>query len=454
MDNQLSNKDLEQQIVWRKWKESGYRGTYKGTTGVGKTKIGAVAAGHLIRFGLIDKALIIVPTENLRDNEWQNEFKLWGYEPEMKEVTFECIQTAYKRTGDHWPLVIVDEIHTALSPEYRSFFENNTFDRLLCLTATIDDQEKLAYLNRIAPIFYETSLDKAVALGLVSGYKVYNLGLEFTSDELEAYKKADKMFAKTFGIFRRDLSTMYKCMDVATFKRYCVDNNIDYETYASFPFVCNQAMLERKQLLYNAFNKIAISKQLAERFVDRKALIFSESIDFASKIAAELGESCVLFHSKMKKQDKIKSLALFGTDGTGVTRMSAVKALNAGFNVPACSLGIVASGTSKALDFKQRLGRTIRWEEDKVAVFVQLYIKDTQEVKWIYNRCKNVKHVEWISSIDEIKEVPNYGTKDSNTTEDRSGSRPAVDDGGPGPGETRAGADESLAHNTIDLSRV
>ena len=66
--------------------------------------------------------------------------------------------------------------------------------------------------------------------------------------------------------------------------------------------------------------------------------------------------------------------------------ISSVKALNVGFNVPDCSLGICAAGSSKALDNIQRRGRTVRLQEGKTAIYVNLYVKGSQEVKWVRKR--------------------------------------------------------------------
>src|SRR3990167_4013985 len=83
IDSGLSAKDLEQRIVWAKWKEAGYRGTYKGVTGVGKTRVGAVAAGRAITKNPGERWLITVPTENLRDREWVQELLGCGFKLQM-----------------------------------------------------------------------------------------------------------------------------------------------------------------------------------------------------------------------------------------------------------------------------------------------------------------------------------------------------------------------------------
>tara|TARA_Y100000590_G_C15054549_1_gene764006 strand:- start:252 stop:566 length:315 start_codon:yes stop_codon:yes gene_type:complete len=103
----------------------------------------------------------------------------------------------------------------------------------------------------------------------------------------------------------------------------------------------------------------------------------------------------------MKKKDRTAVLESFSeVDGTRV--LSSVKALNAGLNVPECSLGICVAGSSKALDNIQRTGRTLRFIDGKKAIYINMYIKGSQELKWVRKRTKDDYSTKWIESIDEI----------------------------------------------------
>ena len=158
----------------------------------------------------------------------------------------------------------------------------------------------------------------------------------------------------------------------------------------------------RKQLCYNAFNKLLTVKKLTDKFADRKTLIFSESIDFAEQIQTVVGSgSCSIFHSKMSKPVRKSTLEDFG-NATGIRVLSSVKALNAGLNVPDCSLGICCAGSSKALDNVQRTGRTLRKVDGKQAIYINLYVKGSQEVKWVRTRTKGDHSVKWVDSIGDV----------------------------------------------------
>jgi len=387
------NKDEEQQAHLQLWKESGCKGTSIAVTGLGKTRMGLLAIAETLEDHPERRALVIVPTENLRDNEWVNEFYSWNLMHLLDQVEFHCIQTAYKMSNKHWNVVVIDEVHTTLSPEYRKFYEQNTWNRIYGLTATIPENEEYkVFLQKIAPIIHTTNTKDALNLGLISPYKVFNLGVSFTAEEAKAYNKIDQMYnaavSKLGGIFDAFRNaTIYRSKGTAEQKKWA---NIFYVM-----------MQKRKQLCYNASAKVHVIKQIVEKFPDRKGLIFSESIEFANGIQEAIGDECVTFHSKLKAKDRKAVLTAFSSNYKRI--ISSVKALNVGFNVPDCSLGICAAGSSKALDNIQRRGRTVRLQEGKTAIYVNLYVKGSQEVKWVRKRTQNDFNTQWVESIDDIK---------------------------------------------------
>lgn len=100
------------------------------------------------------RVLIIVPTTNLRDNEWRNEFIKWGYKEYLEHVTIECIQTAHKEWYKYVGhlLMIVDEIHTSLSEMYFNIYKLLP-PYVLGLTATPPEREEYREkLAQVAPL--------------------------------------------------------------------------------------------------------------------------------------------------------------------------------------------------------------------------------------------------------------------------------------------------------------
>lgn len=76
-------------------------------------------------------------------------------------------------------------------------------------------------------------------------------------------------------------------------------------------------------------------------------------------------------------------LALEKAKSPEVRVIVSAEALNAGYDLPAIDGGICASAPSTMLNFIQQLGRTVRFEEDKLAVFINLYVPFSQEEIWV-----------------------------------------------------------------------
>ena len=388
--NQIKDKIQREGLnKWWAYPVSG-KGTLQYATGVGKTRCGVLAAALIAEkswnceSGIDCNILILTPTETIRDRAWKDEFKKWGKMDVFNAcVECVCIQTAYKWWGQHYDLVIADEIHNYIAPEYFNFFANNRYDRVLGLSAYIDPV-KLPLLNSVAPICDRVTTKEASNLGLISEFTIYNVPLSLTGKEKESYKNANSNFARLFPIFDRNLKIMYACMKPDVYEQHLMrqGKSLDEEN-KTYPYQCNAAMTNRKKLLYNASSKIEAVKYLCGLYPERKTIIFSQTIDFADKVTEELGDTCVSFHSKLGKKARKANLDKLIDNRTKVTRISTAKALNEGVNVPDISMAIIASGTSKVKDLIQRIGRAVRWEEGKQALIFHLYIEDSQEEKWV-----------------------------------------------------------------------
>ena len=59
-------------------------------------------------------------------------------------------------------------------------------------------------------------------------------------------------------------------------------------------------------------------------------------------------------------------------------------------------MGIICGITSKSLPMIQRVGRLVRFQEDKVGEIIILYVKDSQEEKWLKNSTKDLDNVIWM----------------------------------------------------------
>lgn len=404
-------KDFEQFTVLKKWAEADFRGTYKGTTGVGKTRIGVEAiALSLKRFQennpeKIPSIIIGVPTENLRDNEWKNEFEKWGYLDIFNNyVKVKCYQTLSKEVGNFYDIFIADEAHNFISPKFFNFYLSNQFEKILLLTATLP-KNKENEIKDLFPVFHTTSLKDALLKGIVSPFKIYNFGIDFTLEEKEEYDKQSSTIRELFVIFSNNFEILNRALNNEHFyKGLCKQQEIDYNP--AIPKILIGAINKRSNVIYNSINKIKVSADILNR-VNKKCLTFFERTSSALECQKLLNDQLNSSVFDTSKNSKDKKAILNNFSQSKNEKLIAVKALNQGFNVPECDLAIIASGTGSKVDFPQRLGRILRVQENKQAICIQLYIKNSKDKDWVTERTKDIPNVEEVKDFETLIKLIN-----------------------------------------------
>jgi len=374
-------RDKEQRKALNSWANQGFVGSVIAGTGFGKSRVGVLAVEHALKDG--GNALILVPTVQLQE-QFTEEFEKWGVSIDNVEVM--CYQSAYKLKGKEYSIVICDEVHLGLSYEYRKFFKYNMYDKLLCMTATLPEElEYKDLLEKLAPTAYKITLDKCVQLGIVSPYTITCVPVTLTVDEKAAYKKANNSFVQwkymlgQFNAFESAQMIMRNRNATAGDKQKAV--------------MFYRAIRMRKQIVDFAENKINKFKEMYELNKDKRILVFSGANDFTDKLCNSIAPNAISYHSKKTKKQKELALESF-KNGT-INVLCSTKALNQGFDVPDANMGIMCGITSKSLSMIQRVGRLIRFKEDKVGEIIILYVADSQEEKWLKSAVKNLKNIIW-----------------------------------------------------------
>jgi superfamily II DNA or RNA helicase len=422
----MNRQEIQLEAV-KAWVDSYRVGTIILATGGGKTHIGSAIAAKQIYNKKISSVLIVVPTVNLVE-QWRG--VLDEYFPGVTDIIdILCLKTAYKIVKAY-DLLIIDEAHTALSPEYRKIFSNITYKQLLCLTATIPDNKEYAdFLQRVAPVVYNKGLDEIQAEdNVISPYKMYNLEINFNRPDRSKYQIFDTQFKEAqmqLAVFKRTHREilLQSTFDIA--KDHCaikneslyIDEKIkalpDYnERYQEYAAYCSDlhhiikyskqywsGMTMRKWTCYESTSKLEIVVGLLKQFPKRKWIIFNKSIKFAERLAKLIPNS-LIYHSKQNAKEREEALASFRTAEYNV--LIAVDALNAGLDVPDADAAITVSGVSTELVGTQTLGRVLRFKPNKLALFINLYTKNTVEENWTKNRTSAFKNCVWVNNTKMI----------------------------------------------------
>tara|TARA_R100000329_G_scaffold58693_1_gene52886 strand:+ start:772 stop:1944 length:1173 start_codon:yes stop_codon:yes gene_type:complete len=381
MSNVYQIKDQKQREALNKWAGAGAIGSIVAGTGFGKSRCGVLATKWALKKG--NRALVLVPTTQLQA-QFEEEFKKWDAEDLLPNIEIMCYQSAYKLKDEHFDIVVCDEVHLGISEQYRKFFENNTYDKLLCMTATVpEDDEYRNYLMKIAPIRYYLSLDDCVSLGLVSPYEIVCIPLELNDEDKLQYKAAQLKFVRSKYLIGE--------FDTFTAAKLILAKKMKGDMGAAKRFF--QAIQERTNVINHATVKIDKAKELVEKHGDDKILVFTGSNKFSDAMADSL--DAFVYHSGLTK--KQREGALEGFRGRPHAVLCSTKALNQGFDVPDASIGIIAGLNSKALPMIQRVGRLLRLStDDKVGKIYIVYIKDSQEEKWLRTAVKTLNNVTWL----------------------------------------------------------
>ena len=370
-------KDEQQRKALNAWWNQNGIGSIIAGTGFGKSRCGVLAVRHILGSG--DKALVLVPTVQLQD-QFKQEFIKWGCEDILPRVEILCYQSAHKLEGQHYDIVVCDEVHLGLSPVYREFFNKNTYDRLLCMTATLPEEEEYRILLRVlAPTAYTITLDRCVELGLVAPYDIYCIPVEMTEEERAEYKKANNLFVQM----------KYKLggFDAFDEANAILKRGKPGDKGAAKMFF--KAIRDRKKVVQHAENKLEAAKEIADYHIEDKILTFGGSNKFTDLMADRLGATS--YHSGKTQAQRRKILEAFNKSSTSI--LCSTKALNQGFDVPDVGVGIIAGLESKTLSMVQRVGRLIRFKEGKRGRIYILYVPNSQEEKWLDSATKTLNNV-------------------------------------------------------------
>lgn len=208
------------------------------------------------------------------------------------------------------------------------------------------------------------------------------------------------------------------------------------------------AMRERKNFLHKHNSKINTAVEVINH-LNKKTITFSESTEFADELSSVLGAKAKAYHSNLntafryeekseirkqaaaaknfkkkvggnisvnpeggwkitytkevkisKKELKANTLEEFKEGKISV--LATAKALDEGTDIPDIEVAIICSASSKKRQNVQRMGRSIRFVEDKIATIVNLYIKETQDESWLKRRQQGDPGVIWIDNVNDI----------------------------------------------------
>lgn len=378
------NRDERQDLCITKWKAFKGRATLLLPTGFGKTRTAMKTISRILDKKPDYRVIVIVPTQTLKEQ--------WTLELIQRElignVDVYIVNTAITREL-RCDLLVVDEVHMMMADTFSAIFRRIAYSLIMCLTGTIDRLDgKQSLLAKYAPICDTVDLDEAIENDWVADYKQYKVLIDV---DLTQYRADHTKFLHHFSYFGFDFNVAMACATNWEVRhQWAMTHGVTDKDAMIQGLGFLRTMKARKAFLYDHAKKIEIANKIINARFDKKIITFTKSVEHAKLICC--GE---VYHGKVTAKKKTAMLKAFNDAEYGV--LNACKALDVGADVTGVNTAIIISGDSSSITKRQRIGRSIRKEGDKIAEVWHLVIRGTVEEEWYRKSSGGLK----ATTIDE-----------------------------------------------------
>lgn len=375
------SRDERQRECIQNWIKNKCKGTIEACTGFGKTRV-ALKSIELLRKKYPEfRILIIVPTETLRQ-QWFEELSKWNI---IFNADVQIINTAVKHTWD-CDFLILDEVHRMAASSFSQIFQKAKYKAILGLTATLERlDDRHVIIERYCPVCDSVQLGEALANGWVSSYVEYKVMLDVS--DIDKYKELNKEFNKSFEFFNYDFNKAMSMVGAngirnrLAYRDELCPNGTKDEKSAVLKQITYHAtnmmrtMQSRKKFINNHPEKIRLTREIIKHRPNAKIITFSATVD----VAESIGEGFVYSGKDSKKKGRM-TIEEFSELESGV--LNTIRKADEGLDVKGLSVAIILGQDSSSTRAVQRKGRVIRKEDNKSAEIFTLVINDTVECQW------------------------------------------------------------------------
>lgn len=369
---------LKQNLKLRKWQETAFdlwisnrfNGIFSVATGGGKTIFAIYCLSHLLKKNIIDKIYVIVPTKTLQE-QWAANF-ISISDMSMREISFKnkvhkkiniLTNISAQRLSDKVDYSnscgVFDECHRYGTDKHIKIFEL-PFKSKIGLTATLerkyDDGVERIIKPGIGDIIFDYDMKAALKDGVIENFEMINVRTHLNLNEFNEYEILSKKINKRIQILNKE--------------------GIDID---SDPLIKRWLIL-RKKIVNDSEQRAYAASRIILDNLNRKKIIFCESINQAHEIYSELSKhklESTLYHSNLKRMERIQNLSSFQKNYFHT--LIGCKALDEGFDVPDIDFAIIVSQSNTSRQRIQRLGRTVRKQEGKnKPIIYTLYTTDSE----------------------------------------------------------------------------
>ena len=370
------------------WQANKQIGVIEAVTGSGKSLVGILAAAKALDQGM---AVVVVVPKKVLQEQWIKELKKFfpkyglvgglggeygnvsdwrSTKPQAGKIVVTVVNT-FAANEDLNPksdvptLIIADEVHNYSGEKFRKVLNNNFVWRL-GLTATLEPQDGryFVFTRYFGPEpIYSYGYRQALADKCVSAYSVLLIRVDMDADKLAKYQQ--------WSYYAKHYRERIISLSGISFSHDKVHRELselkDKDFLKSEIKSWEEAMNAIDEILIETKSKTLAVKQVCSLIAARgNTIAFSDSVRLASDTQDILSESGIssgiikagvnnyqrqLFFSQLKSK-RIKALI-------------SPRALDEGINLEHLSVGLFVGVRRQRLQLIQRLGRVLRYEEDK-----------------------------------------------------------------------------------------
>lgn len=344
------------------------------------------------------KILIVIPRLVLINN-WKDEFKKWGKEEYIDNLSF-VTYISFPKMADHWNVIIFDECHH-LSARCQEALQGFTIDNSILLSATVKRDFRYT-LGLLFPNLgkYMVKIKEATADKVLPDPTVYLIPLKL-NNSINCYKiiknksKGNPIVVDYKERWKYANIKDRKIIIMCTQQQYYDDLTSLIGWYKRRKHITSfKNLFLRKsgeRLKWLSQQKTDYIKYVLKYFTEYRTLTFCHGISQTE----ELGKYCINSKNKNSKE----YLDLFNMEE--IDHITACNMLDEGINLINCRIGIYATLNSSERMIKQKLGRLLRHPKP---IIIIPYFEKTRDEEIVNKMCEDY-NPELLFTIKTIKDI-------------------------------------------------
>ncbi|MFO8173688.1 MAG: DEAD/DEAH box helicase [Longimicrobiales bacterium] len=375
-----SARDYQEEAL-RRWREAGGRGSVVLPTGSGKSFL-AIMAIHEMGTG----ACVIAPTRALV-SQWFGQLAdafggdrvgaFYGDEKDPRTLTVTTYHSAFtllERHGRRFDLLVLDEAHHLAdaagggAKTWHDALRIAPASRRLGLTATYPDGRDTTLEELVGPVVFRKRIGEMTDAQLAD-FALERRFVSLVPEERIRYEELTRSY-ETF-VAERGYRERYPDSEDA-WKVFMAETRRFPRARRAF-----RAFLERERLVALARGKIALAERLLALYAAEQSILFCSTTGAAEHLSRRLAIPLITARTPASERKAI----LDGMAEGWVRAVASVRVLDEGWDVPRAKLGIILGDTSRGgrRQHRQRLGRLLRRQGDRIASLYEIVARDTFE---------------------------------------------------------------------------